>query len=740
MKENLPQEERKKISAEHFKKVFLANSDEAFESYKKLHKDLRGSTIYRLTAQEISEKTKGIAPGNSEKKYTAVFDVEIIGDIKIEDLQDNVEYPLFCFNSKIGNIDFSGDDHHIESWVFNNCAIESIKLRGVNLNDLIVENKTTLGEITIEKGKAKNLNFHGCVSSSILLNDVDIFSLKIYDRSEFKNVLLENESIINDLAIKSSSITQSIYCSNSKIITLSITDNCSVAGILSNSSCRILQFSISKSQVHLIDLKGSEIGNFRAIQSQIKSVLIYKTKISYTLTFNGCWVDDLIHIRNNSEVGKIYLYYSTVCGFNFSRSKIGYVKSSSSLAGGITVGKCTCGNIIIDDKCKIGDIIIEKSNIEYLEAKRQYGSMVFTGSEIPLVVLDECYIPRFDISMGAKLEAYISGGQVNSITFSKSSLSNNSLISFSGCKIYSLIFEEFSVLGRLFFRKIQFAEQPFEWWDEDEKSLKEKYSSIGDILFQGIKRSYLRNLNEFLNKFPHPTIRIAHSSLGSTEFTNSPLGAFRFEFNNSKIKNCFISGGTEPSENIVIIDDDGKPLEKNAKETHVQKVSIYNQFKKIFEAQGDTYRAAQFQAKWAEYQKIVLEQAFKEEKNSCNIWKIIKHLKNDKAQDISIFWFNQKSNKHGEDWLQAVKFLLLVSVPTYLLFLFLAGHLYFGGDFDSSFIGYYFDFLNPVRKSNFIDGMHVPWCAKVVDFFARILIAYGIYQFIAAFRKHGRKK
>jgi hypothetical protein len=436
----------------------------------------------------------------------------------------------------------------------------------------------------------------------------------------------------------------------------------------------------------------------------------------------------------------MFLFYSTICGFRFSRSKVGYLKSSSSLTGGITIGKCTFGNIIIDDKCKIGDIISEKSKIEYLEATKQYSSMVLAGTEIPLVILDECYIPRFDISMGTRVEAYISGGQINSITFSKSSLSNNSLISFSNCKIFALIFDEFSVLGRLFFRKTQFTAEPFDWWNEDEKSLKGKYSSNGDSLFQGIKKLYLRNIEELFNKFPQPTIRISHSTLEKTEFTSCPLGDYRFEFNNSKIIDCFISGGTVPSENIVIIDDNGKPLDKNQKETHTQKASIYNQLKKIFEAQGDTYRAAQFQAKWAEYQKKVLEEAFKEEKGSLSLPKIIKHLKNEKAQDIGIFWFNQKSNRNGENWLQAIKFILVISIPAYIVFLTLSGRCFTSEPIDWSLIGYYFEFLNPVRKASFIDDIQPHWAAVGVDFIARIFIAFGIYQLIAAFRKHGRKK
>ena len=60
---------------------------------------------------------------------------------------------------------------------------------------------------------------------------------------------------------------------------------------------------------------------------------------------------------------------------------------------------------------------------------------------------------------------------------------------------------------------------------------------------------------------------------------------------------------------------------------------------------------------------------------------------------------------------------------------------------DGDFAGYYFTFLDPTHKIDFLKdkGVTLSGWSSLVDFLGRIVVGYGIYQFISAFRKHGKK-
>lgn len=744
MKEDLTQAQRQKINAAFFEKMVMVNSDITFDEYKEIHGRIADWPIDRLSAQDILNRTGDIALESTEKTYTSLIDVEVVGDINIRLTTDSIDHPLFCFNCKLGDVKIIGNQVHVAPIYLINCEVGDLFFNGLIIYLITIDSKTSVGNINLADCKINNFNLNNCSTQNIGLSRVALNSIKINSLSRLNEINIFDKSHIIGLAISGKSSTKNIHCSESIIQTLGINESSSIANIFCYPESEISSLLIANSKVQTIRLAGAKINNIKANSSIIHSVFLYKTKVSYTLTFNGCQVEDLIKIRNKSKVARIYFYYSSAKGFSFSRSTIGYFKSSSGLSGGITIGKCSIGNLLLDENCKAGNITVEKSTIEYIQASKQYSSIVLTKADIPLLILNDCSIPRFDISMGSQVEAYVTGGQINFISFSRSSLKHNCLISFSGCKIYALLFEEFSVLGRLFFRKAKYVEEPFKWWEIDKKTIKAMYSYEGEGLIQDVKNNYLQSSETLLGQFPYATIRITHSTLGTTEFTNCPLHKFRLEFNNSKIQDCFVSGGTVPSDNIIIIDDEGKPLEKNLKETHVQKASFHNQLKKVFDAQGDTYQAAQFQAKWAEHQKESLKLkygAFKKEASFLR--KPLKRLKlifGELSQDIGIFRLNRRSNNHGESWMLALGFTIVTTGFFYLMFLWSIGKCFNSNGLDWSLIGYYFEFLTPTFNPGFVTGERPSSCSISLYYAGKAVFAYGLYQFIAAFRKHGRKK
>ena len=105
-------------------------------------------------------------------------------------------------------------------------------------------------------------------------------------------------------------------------------------------------------------------------------------------------------------------------------------------------------------------------------------------------------------------------------------------------------------------------------------------------------------------------------------------------------------------------------------------------------------------------------------------------------------WFNWVSNRHGDSYWQAVKFTAVTGILCYWTSLVLTDEYclfclenitlrvddWFGG---------LFQFLLPTHKSQYL-GVDFSYNMGfyIFDFLGRLLVGYGIYQFIQAFRKY----
>jgi hypothetical protein len=47
--------------------------------------------------------------------------------------------------------------------------------------------------------------------------------------------------------------------------------------------------------------------------------------------------------------------------------------------------------------------------------------------------------------------------------------------------------------------------------------------------------------------------------------------------------------------------------------------------------------------------------------------------------------------------------------------------------------------VDPIHKTDFVKEVTLNLGSYAADYFGRIFIGYGIYQLVAAFRKHGKK-
>lgn len=102
------------------------------------------------------------------------------------------------------------------------------------------------------------------------------------------------------------------------------------------------------------------------------------------------------------------------------------------------------------------------------------------------------------------------------------------------------------------------------------------------------------------------------------------------------------------------------------------------------------------------------------------------------------------STDFGQSWLRGIGLTLFVGWLFYLLFSCSLGEVRFGWQHFTwnnviNHTGYYFQFLLPTHKTDFLPHAKPMGWAIIWDFAGRIVVGYLIYQTIAAFRRFGRK-
>lgn len=571
-----------------------------------------------------------------------------------------------------------------------------------------------------------------------------------------------------------------LYCTNSKFSDFKISKS-----ILFSNESPILKF------------KNCVIHDFKIEFSVVKGVVFENRNVINAIDFKRCFLLSFCFKLSNANT---FIIYSIVIdSIEIEDSIIKNIQSDLNISRVFKIhNNCKIDTFYSTLGSLANEYKIFDSQIGHFSANKLFSSFSLKNSNISLFNLNDCEINEFSISLSCKMEANISGGSINKINFGKVGLNRETLISFSKVQVYAILMDEFSMLGNLYFRQIIKGKEPFGWWEDfmsniltpifDDDTVMERLFQQTEVISKKMKAEYLSEFNNLKKNIESPTIRISQSSLGKTEFTDCPLAYFRFEFNNSKITDCFVSGNSIPTEKVYIL-----RAEPNSIEEYQQKASFFNQFKKIFEAQGDIYHATQFQAKWAEEERKYLRLQRKKEKSDIppfckwhslkQIWKwiikilrillspfkkfgalisqfkIIRKIKrcwcrfknrawrkfkinfNPTSNDIFTLWLNKISNLHGESYARTLGVFFGLIIPViYLILLWSLGRISFRAEFDYNLFWKYFEFLNPAHSMKFIDEeCEIKGGAILVDFIGRVFVSYAIYQFIAAFRKHTKK-
>lgn len=146
---------------------------------------------------------------------------------------------------------------------------------------------------------------------------------------------------------------------------------------------------------------------------------------------------------------------------------------------------------------------------------------------------------------------------------------------------------------------------------------------------------------------------------------------------------------------------------------------IFLQLKKAVEDRGNYYEAQKLQA--------IAHDA-------------LKQIKTISWADRLILSVNHWSNNHGLSIKRPFWGFLIFSVSLYLLYLLSVGRLFNSNTFDPKLIGYYFSFVDITHRSDFLVRKdELTGWSLFLDYLGKLIVGFFIYQFIAAFRKYGKR-
>jgi hypothetical protein len=196
----------------------------------------------------------------------------------------------------------------------------------------------------------------------------------------------------------------------------------------------------------------------------------------------------------------------------------------------------------------------------------------------------------------------------------------------------------------------------------------------------------------------------------------------KLEFENSKMTEAFLAESDFPKSIIL-----------GGQINNYQAQLVFGQLTTVYSKQGDTVRALEYQSRELEAHYNTLE------------WleNRLPYIRFDKIN----LWLNKWSNNFGRYWMRGVLFTfssgfllflaLMISTTEYKL-----GKASWNGQLLPAFL----KFMNPIRFfdldklfDNSGEVISLTPTSYILDFLARVLIAYGFYQTIQAFRRFGRK-
>lgn len=623
-----------------------------------------------------------------------------------------------------------------KNFIFNKKVIfhKSVTFQGVNIEfrDVEFKDKVTINSQT-------KITINHCIAKSITLNKNDIelhilggtINLLQFSNSNLKKCVIENVELNRFEAYRS--VFSEIFIIGNK-----------------NKKVKINNIRIIEGKIMSLNLSHLEIGN----KVDYSDLIIDESSCFVSsATINNLNIEDS-NFNHKSEFNGTIIRINFIEKVHFDELNFNGEISNVDLKNNLTI-QCLkldriIGKLKFNENSKIDECIVNCTITEDFE-------------------INNGWIKHLKFEEAAFADKiYISGGKIDEILIGSKGLKilrikPNKIIKIQ--KILQTVFVEHLIENEkdlLKIGKIEFSNYNVQK-DKESKyiglSINElkfsNFSNYGNIVF-----SNLRPWQKTKAK-----VTIENSDLGKMLFMDCDFTEFQMQFTSSKISEIFLAGTNMPNnENI--------NASKTFKSNHDQKRLALTQIKKIYENRGDLFNATRYH----EAELMDWLEEIKTEKNKCKEKKLIysqlKKMYEVRGDSINVvkyhgleldmqremikghkgsFWerfqlcLNKRSNNFGQSWQWALGYLLFINLVFYSLYLWSLGLLFQNTSIDYNLFGYYFEFLNPTHKIDFLKNgiglinIKINGLAVLIDFVNRIFIGFLIYQLISAFRKYGKK-
>lgn len=556
-----------------------------------------------------------------------------------------------------------------------------------------------------------------------------------------------------------------------------------------------------KKELAALKLSSCVIENIKIINCETISLELINTSITQELSIvyekinNKTYRIPYIAVSKDSSVGKISFKNCDIELFTIENADIKKLWYDSSEVAHSIIDNSKIVSFQIFNNTKIVDIQISQSILEYIFFTSSYINhiSITNNTKINKIRFNDKLIANFieikynsDITELQLLNSHIynfatSNSSFNSIITGGSKFYKFELINL--IQIYNFVdtnsyFELFKISSQRF-TSLLFKESIFYSLDVTDGQIPKDANiiinnsginqfKISNCLFSGIMRlnsiEPLKKITRFVECPNGPFVtdykdfdfyqaqeqtlfRIEDSDLGKAQFINCNIKGFdKFEIKSSRILETFIANTELPTKESILYPENQKQGNNDEHETQndIDKLNTLkleqqrlalSQFKKIYENRGDNIRATQALAEEIETYRAQL----KLEKPTTK-----KERWNNKTERFNL-WLNRTSNYHGNNWFRAATVTILINWLLFYLYSLSLGFR-FGGDWNmfGKLFASSFDFLNPVHKTDFLVDrfdftLKIGGLALFIDNISRIIIAYLVYQTIAAFRKFGKK-
>lgn len=261
--------------------------------------------------------------------------------------------------------------------------------------------------------------------------------------------------------------------------------------------------------------------------------------------------------------------------------------------------------------------------------------------------------------------------------------------------------------------------------------------STGELLIENCKIDswYIRNFSAqlganfydvkpFRKETEETKLEIHKSNLDKVWFDNvafddySTISLYRNKFGQTTLTACDFPSKYKDFDKIQTIENIHYP-DKKDKNYFKTRYETFLQLKKQLEASGNFYEAQKFQA--------ISHEA-------------LKNVENLPYWDRVILKINGLSNNHGLSIKEPFIGTIVLSILFYILYLWSLGRMFNCNGIDWNLFGYYFSFIDITHRTDFlVNKSELNGFSLTVDFLNKIVVGFLIYQFIAAFRKYGKK-